>query len=377
MGLLKGIVLLLPSFAMAVASNFTYNNKQFLLDGKPFVIIGGQMDPQRIHSAFWEDRLMKAKAMGLNTVFLYTFWNLLEPRQGQWLGSSPENNISHFASLANSHGLKLVLRLGPYVCGEREWGGLPWWLGTVPGIDIRKNNKPFFETSRRYLSKLGSDLKDQLVTRGGPILKVQVENEYGSFGNESDYKIALRDILTESFNVLLYTTDSHGPLYVSQGYIPGVLAEVDDAPKTAFDSRNRDVPDRTSLGPLLDGEYYTTYADLWGDEHASVDNDPAKLKQFADDTNFILSANNTISYHMYHGGTNFGFSSGAIWQGRTAPWTTSYDYGSPVDESGRIGELYWKLRAEISKFVPKSSIPTPPGTYLCYPFPALTVICVR
>lgn len=360
---ITAICTLLPAMAVAAATQpaFTYNDRQFLLHGKPFVMIGGQMDPQRIHPVFWEDRLIKAKAMGLNTIFIYTFWNMLEPQQGRWASDAPENNMAKFATLAHKHGLKIVLRPGPYVCGEREWGGFPWWLSQVDGMVVRKNNKPFLDASRNYLSKLAQDLKPHLVSQGGPILMVQVENEYGSWDNNTDYKLAMKEMVQEHFDVPLYTTDGGYGAYLQGGYIPGILAEPDGRPGDAFPNRDKYVPDKSSLGPLLDGEFYVVHSDSWGNPHWTTDGDAAQVKEYLDDMDLMLSKNNSFSYYMWHGGTNFGFSTGALWDNNsTSPWTTSYDHGSPLDESGRTNSLYMQMRSVIAKYVPAGSIPEPP-----------------
>lgn len=189
----------------ADAPAFTYDSTSFLLHGEPYVIIGGQMDPQRIPSQYWRDRLGKARAMGLNTIFSYVYWNLLEPQQGQWKGGEESNDIVKYFQLAQEEGLNVVLRPGPYICGEREWGGFPAWLSTVPDLVVRSFNEPFLNLSKGYLEHLASDLRSLQITEGGPLLMVQVENEYGSYGSDHNYTQAIRDILRENFDVPLYT----------------------------------------------------------------------------------------------------------------------------------------------------------------------------
>lgn len=184
---------------------FTYNATSFLLHGEPYVIIGGQMDPQRIPPEYWQDRLSKARAMGLNTILSYVYWNLLEPQQGQWDYGKASNNISRYFELAHEEGLRVVLRPGPYICGERDWGGFPAWLSTVPDIVVRSFNEPYLNLSKIYLERLAAELTPLQVTQGGPLLMVQVENEYGSYGADHNYTQALRDILRANFEVPLYT----------------------------------------------------------------------------------------------------------------------------------------------------------------------------
>lgn len=191
----------------AAVPAFTYDAQSFFLQGEPYVIIGGQMDPQRIPPAYWRDRLAKAKAMGLNTIFSYVYWNLLEPQQGSWQGGhgSGANDIAAYFRMAHEQGLHVVLRPGPYICGERDWGGFPAWLSTVPGLVVRDWNEPYLALSQAYLARLAAELQPLQVTEGGPLLMVQVENEYGSYGTNHNYTEALRDILRGLFDVPLYT----------------------------------------------------------------------------------------------------------------------------------------------------------------------------
>ncbi|KAI0137978.1 glycoside hydrolase family 35 protein [Hypoxylon sp. NC0597] len=353
----------LPSTTQsAAAPAFTYDRHSFLLNGEPYVIIGGQMDPQRIPPAYWRDRLLKARAMGLNTIFSYVYWNLLEPKRGQWTSNEESNDVAKFFRIAQEEGLRVVLRPGPYICGEREWGGFPAWLSQVPEIKVRSSNAPFMEAAESYLRRLANDLRDLQVTRGGPLLMVQVENEYGSYGEDHNYTQGLRDILLENFEVPLYTNDGGVEWTLKGGEVPGVLAEIDGDPRSGFAARDRYITDPTELGPLLDGEYYTFAPDFWGsgNPHNTAVGRPSQIQQFVSDLDYVLGANNSISLYMFHGGTNFGFSNGAIWKNYTAVFITSYDYGAPLDESGRTTDLYFTFRDTIQKYVRQGSIPEPP-----------------
>lgn len=347
----------------AAAPAFTYDRNSFLLAGEPFVIIGGQMDPQRIPPAYWRDRLAKARAMGLNTIFSYVYWNLLEPRRGQWLRGEAGNDVAAFFRIAQEEGLKVVLRPGPYICGEREWGGFPAWLSRVAGMQVRSSNEPFMEAAESYLVRLAADLEDLQVTRGGPLLMVQVENEYGSYGEDHTYTQGLRDILLGLFEVPLYTNDGGVDWTLRGGEVPGVLAEIDGDPRSGFAARDRYITDPSELGPLLDGEYYTYGPDFWGagNAHNTAAGQPSRIQSLVADLEFVLAANNSISLYMFHGGTNFGFGNGAIWRNYTAVFVTSYDYGAPLDESGRPTDLYFAFRDAIRKYVPEGSIPEPPA----------------
>lgn len=266
----------------AVAPAFTYDNTSFLLNGEPYMIIGGQMDAQRIPPAYWRDRLAKARAMGLNTIFSYVYWNLLEPEQGVWKTDEESNDIAKYFQLAQEEGLHVVLRPGPYICGEREWGGFPYWLSTVPDLVVRSYNEPYLNLSKIYLERLAEILRPLQVTEGGPLLMVQVENEFGSY-NDSDhaYTEALRDILRANFDVPLYTNDGSVNWTLAGGSVPGVLAETDGSPVDGFEARDEFITDPSKLGPLLDGEYYTYNPDTWGVEnsHYTTDGDAAAVAQ--------------------------------------------------------------------------------------------------
>ncbi|KAI0412456.1 family 35 glycoside hydrolase [Xylaria grammica] len=359
--------------ALAQSATFTYDRTSFYLCGSPYVIIGGQMDPQRIPAAYWRDRLAKARAMGLNTIFSYVYWNLLEPSPGEWKNDRDangmtkdlpgiSNDIAAFFRIAQEEGLNVILRPGPYICGEREWGGFPAWLAQVPGMRVRSSNERFMEAAERYLVRLAADLEDLQATRGGPLLMVQVENEYGSYGEDHVYTTGLRDILRNNFDVPLYTNDGGVDWTLAGGEVPEVLAEIDGDPWSGFAAREKYITTESELGPLMDGEYYTLAPDFWGADnvHNTTVGRPGQIAQFVTDLDYVLGANNSISLYMFHGGTNFGFSNGAIWKNFTASFTTSYDYGSPLDESGRTNELYFTLRDTILKYVPPDTVPEPP-----------------
>ncbi|KAI0881803.1 glycosyl hydrolases family 35-domain-containing protein [Annulohypoxylon maeteangense] len=192
---------------------------------------------------------------------------------------------------------------------------------------------------------------------------VQVENEYGSYGTDHGYTRALRDVLRGVFEVPLYTNDGGVEWTLAGGEVPGVLAAIDGDPRSGFAARDRYITDQSELGPLLDGEYYTTGPDFWGsaNTHTTAVGNPSLIRQYVEDLDFVLGAGSSISLYMFHGGSNFGFSNGAIWKNYTAAFITSYDYGAPLDESGRTTELYDVLRDAIAKYVPEGSIPEPPA----------------
>lgn len=352
----------LTAAAQNTPGNFSYNRNDFLLNGEPYQIIGGQMDPQRIPPEYWSHRLKMARAMGLNTVFSYLYWNLHEPSPGQW-DFEGRNDVAKFFRLAQEEGLKVVLRPGPYICGERDWGGFPAWLSQVPNMAVRQDNSPFLDASKSYIDRVGKELRELQITQGGPILMTQLENEYGSFGKDKTYLAKLAVMLRDNFDVFLYTNDGGGKSYLEGGQLHGVLAVIDGDSKSGFAARDKYVTDPTSLGPQLNGEYYITWIDQWGSDypHQQISGSESAIANAVGDLDWTLAGNYSFSIYMFHGGTNFGFENGGIRDnGPLAAMTTSYDYGAPLDESGRPTDVYFKLREMISKYVPAGSIPDVP-----------------
>ncbi|RDA91812.1 hypothetical protein CP533_2831 [Ophiocordyceps camponoti-saundersi (nom. inval.)] len=353
-------VLVIACLCLGSSARFDYNETHFLLDGKSFQIIGGQMDPQRIPRPYWAQRLKMARAMGLNTIFSYVFWNKFESLPGDW-DFSESNDVAHFIHLAQEEGLKVVLRPGPYVCGERDWGGLPAWLSQVPGLKIRENNEQFLHLSRRYINRLGKEIGHLQSTRGGPILMIQLENEYGSFAKDKGYLAEMAEILRANFEVFLYTTDGGNRLYLERGTLPGVLATTDGDPKSGFIARDEYITEKSMLGPQLASEYYITWFDDWSSTLAHHSVQKGGIDRIIMDLKWVLQAGHSFNIYMFHGGTNWGYDNGAVWNTfRTRPVTTSYDYGAPLDESGRPTEMYHRLRRLIAEHVPPSSIPNVP-----------------
>lgn len=347
----------------ATSLPFTYNNETFLLHGKPYQLIGGQIDPQRIPHEYWRYRLYKARAMGLNTIFSYVFWDQIQPTPSSW-DTTGENNIREYFRIAQEVGLNVVLRAGPYVCGEHEWGGFPAWLSEVSGMVVRSNNAPFLAASKRYIDFLGNEFNDLLATHGGPIIMAQVENEYGSYGSDKIYLEALRDIYKDAFpSIPLYTTDGSGKDYIIKGQISGVLTETDGSAQVRFPLRDKYVTDPTSLGPQLNGEYYITQGvECWGSNrtHLSAEKSPEKIKVFQEDLGWILVNNASFNIYMFHGGTNWGFRNGANRdnaQSELVPQLTSYDHATALDEAGRTTDIYYALRETISSYIYPDTIP--------------------
>ncbi|KAH6627713.1 glycosyl hydrolases family 35-domain-containing protein [Chaetomium tenue] len=343
--------------AFAAAGSFTWDRNNFYLNDAKYTIIGGQIDPQRVPREYWGQRLQMAKAMGLNTIFSYLYWQDIEPYPGQF-DFTGMNDVAAWHQAIKDAGMKAVLRPGPYVCAERDWGGLPGWLNQIPNMKIRSNNAPFLNASAKYLAKVGEQLRDYLVTNDGPILLVQVENEYGYVGNDMNYKRALSDALFAAFpKIKQYTND--GASALKSGYLPGALSVVDGSgPKNGIPERDKAITDPTSLGPLMDGEVWITWFDTWGPKSGH-----AGAADASGDIDWMLSQGYHFSIYMFHGGTSFGFGggSGGGSPNPITPFTTSYDYGAVLDETGRPASTYSRMRSAIAKHIPASSIPAIPS----------------
>jgi beta-galactosidase len=314
-----------------------------LIDGKPVQIISGEMHYARVPREYWRDRLRKAKAMGLNAITTYVFWNLHEPRPGVF-DFSGQNDVAEYIREAQQEGLYVILRPGPYVCSEWDLGGLPAWLLADPDIVLRSRDPKFLSAAERYMMRLGQELAPLQYTRGGPIIAVQVENEYGSFDSDHEYMAAIRDMIKKAGlgEVMLYTAD--GPEQLTAGTLPDLPAVVNfgpgDAPD-AFAALHKFRPNQF----LMSGEYWAGWFDAWGHKHEHTD-----AEQQAKEFDWMLSQGASVSIYMFHGGTTFGFMNGANWTREGySPQTTSYDYDSALDESGRPTKKYFMFRDVIAK----------------------------
>ena len=323
--------------------SFRVEAGKFLLDGTPFQIISGEMHYSRIPREYWRARIRMARAMGLNTITTYVFWNVHEPRPGVY-DFSGQNDVAEFIREAQSEGLYVILRPGPYACAEWEWGGYPAWLLKDHSIVVRSSDPKFIEPARRWLLRLGKELAPLQIANGGPIIAVQVENEYGSFGNDHDYMEQIHHALIDAgfTKSVLYTAD--GAAELPDGSLPELPAVINFGPgqaKEDFATLHRLRPD----GPFMNGEYWAGWFDHWGEKHHTTN-----AKQQSDELAWILAQGYSISIYMFHGGTSFGWMNGANSNGKNyEPDTTSYDYDAPLDESGRPTAKYNLFRDVIAK----------------------------
>src|SRR5690625_17290 len=296
----------------------------------------------RIVPEYWEDRLLKLKACGFNCVETYIPWNLHEPKEGEF-NFSGIANIEEFINVAEKVGLHVIVRPSPYICAEWEFGGLPSWLLADRNMRIRSFYKPFLDKVDRYFDELLARLRPLQSTNGGPIIAMQIENEYGSFGNDKQYLEYMRDGMIErGIDVLLFTSDGPTDLMLQGGTIDNVLATVNfgSRPKQGFEILQKHFPNT----PNIVMEYWNGWFDHWGEEHHTRDPQDA-----ADTFSEMIESGASVNFYMFHGGTNFGFFNGANHGGKYEPTVTSYDYDCPISETGDLTPKFYAVREAVAK----------------------------
>ncbi|WP_354637601.1 glycoside hydrolase family 35 protein [Kitasatospora camelliae] len=322
----------------------------FRLDDRPFRIISGGLHYFRVHPEQWADRLHKARLLGLNTVETYVPWNLHAPRPGEFRLDGGLD-LPRFLDLAAAEGLHVLLRPGPYICAEWEGGGLPSWLLAEDGIELRSRDPRFLGAVDDYLADLLPPLKPYLATSGGPIIAVQLENEYGAYGEDSGYLTELADLLhAHGVDVPLFTCDQ--PSDLGRGGLDGVLRTANFGSRV--DAGLAELRKHQPTGPLMCSEFWIGWFDRWGGTH--VTRSPADA---AADLDRLLAAGASVNIYMFHGGTNFGFTNGANDKGTYRPTVTSYDYDSLLDEAGDPTPKYAAFREVIARYAPVPDEPVP------------------
>ena len=346
--------------------SFTLAKKDFLLDGKPYQIISGEMHPARIPKEYWRHRIQMAKAMGCNTIAAYVFWNYHEQEEGKFDFASENRDIAAFVKLVQEEGMWVLLRPGPYVCAEWEFGGLPPYLLRIPDIKVRCMDPRYMAATERYVKALAEQVKGLQVTNGGPILMVQVENEYGSFGNDKQYLYKLKELWEQNgINVPFYTADGPAAPLLEAGSVPGAAIGLDSGSSEGdFAAANKQNPDV----PSFSSESYPGWLTHWGEKWARPDK-----AGIVKEVKFLMDTKRSFNLYVIHGGTNFGFTAGANSGGKGyEPDLTSYDYDAPINEQGGATEKYMALREAIGAYS-KKKLPAIPAAIPTITIPDITL----
>ena len=332
------------------AHSFTLGDSVFLLDGKPFQMISGEMHYPRVPREAWRDRMKMAKAMGLNTIGTYVFWNVHEPEKDKY-DFSGNNDIAAFVKIAQEEGLWVILRPSPYVCAEWEFGGYPYWLQKEEGLIVRSKEEKYLHEYKKYINEVGKQLAPLQINHGGNILMVQIENEYGSYGSDKEYLDINRKLfINAGFDGLLYTCDPARD--VQNGHLPGLLPAVNGIDKPS-QIKNLIRNNNNGKGPFYVAEWYPAWFDWWGTQHHTV---PAE--KYMPGLDSVLSTGISINMYMFHGGTTRGFMNGANYNDRNPyePQISSYDYDAPLDEAGNATDKFMKFRSVIQKHLPAGQV---------------------
>ena len=384
---------LLSHISWCVAQTFEVGKNTFLLNGQPFVVKAAEVHYPRIPRPYWEHRIQMCKALGMNTICIYVFWNIHEQREGAF-DFTGNNDVAAFCRLAQKNGLYVIVRPGPYVCAEWEMGGLPWWLLKKKDIRLREQDPYFMERVKLFEQKVGEQLAPLTIQKGGPIIMIQVENEYGSYGEDKPYISEIRDMLKAIYRPTPlplsmregsgYTHDSKQstPLPHREGQGEGLLLfqcdwssnfeknGLDDLIWTMnfgtganIDQQFRRLGELRPDAPKMCSEFWSGWFDKWGAQHETR---PAK--DMVDGMDEMLSKGISFSLYMTHGGTSFGHWAGANSPG-FAPDVTSYDYDAPINEYGQATPKYWELRQMMQKYSDKKlpAVPKPVAPIITVP----------
>ncbi|XP_056139712.1 beta-galactosidase-1-like protein 2 [Lampris incognitus] len=326
---------------MSSVEGLRATSSQFTLEGEPFRILGGSIHYFRVPRAYWKDRLLKMRACGLNTLSTYVPWNLHEPERGMF-NFHEELDLKAYISLAAELGLWVVLRPGPYICAEWDLGGLPSWLLRDEGMQLRTTYPGFADAVNSYFDKLISVIKPLMFEQGGPIIAVQVENEYGSYSQDEDYMPFLKNSLeSRGINELFLTSDNWEGL--RYGGVEGALKTI-NLQRLSFGAI-QSLADMQPEKSLMVMEYWSGWFDVWGEHHHIF-----RAEDMVAVVSEILQREVSINLYMFHGGTTFGFMNGAMDFGTYKPQVTSYDYDAPLSEDGDYTVKYHLLRDLFSQY---------------------------
>ena len=329
--------------------DFSVGKQTFLLDGKPFVVKAAEMHYTRIPAEYWEHRIEMCKALGMNTICIYAFWNIHEQHPGEF-DFEGQNDIARFCKLAQKHGMYIILRPGPYVCSEWEMGGLPWWLLQKKDIELRTNDPYFLERTKLYMNEIGKQLADLQVNRGGNIIMVQVENEYGGYAVDKEYIANIRDIVKGAgfTDVPLFQCDWSSTFQLNG--LDDLLWTINFGTGANIDAQFKALREARPDSPLMCSEYWSGWFDHWGSRHETRD-----AETMVAGIRDMLDRGISFSLYMTHGGTTFGH-----WGGANCPpysaMCSSYDYDAPISEAGWATPKYYKLRELLTQYADSGQV---------------------
>ncbi|WP_223626258.1 beta-galactosidase family protein [Microbacterium sp. EST19A] len=325
-------------------TSFSIGDTDFLRDGAPHQVIAGSIHYFRVHPDQWQDRIHKARLMGLNTIETYVAWNAHEPRRSEW-DASGWNDLGRFLDLVHAEGLDAIVRPGPYICAEWHNGGLPVWLTGANG-GLRSSEPAYLAEVTGYLRRVYEIVEPRQIDRGGSVVLVQIENEYGAYGADKAYLEHLVAVTRDAgITVPLTTVDQPVDRMLEDGSLPGLHRT------GSFGSRSVErlatLRAHQPTGPLMCSEFWDGWFDWWGGVHHTTD-----VAAAASELDALLAAGASVNIYMFHGGTNFGLTNGANDKGRYLPLVTSYDYDAPLDEAGEAREKFFAFREVIARYAP-------------------------
>ena len=344
--------------ATARAGEFTIGDKTFMLNGEPFVVKAAEIHYPRIPQPYWEHRIKMCRALGMNTICIYVFWNFHEEREGEF-DFTGQKDVAEFVRLCQKNGMYVIVRPGPYACAEWEMGGLPWWLLKKRDIRLREPDPYFMERVRLFELKVAEQLAPLTIQNGGPVLMVQVENEYGSYGEDKAYMSQVRDVIREGWgnDIVLFQCDWSSNFW--KNGLDDLVWTMNFGTGANIDKQFEKLQSMRPTAPLMCSEFWSGWFDKWGARHETRPAD-----KMVDGIDQMLSRGISFSLYMTHGGTSFGHWAGANSPG-FAPDVTSYDYDAPINEWGQPTEKYYLLRDLLQRYstqklpaVPKSPMPT-------------------
>ena len=364
-------ILPLGTFAQKKIS-FEIKDGDFYLNGKATPIYSGEMHYSRIPHEYWRHRLQMMKGMGLNTVATYVFWNWHETEPGKW-DFEGDKNLAEYIKIAGEEDMMVILRPGPYVCAEWEFGGYPWWLQNIEGMEIRRDNEQFLKHTKLYIERLFKEVGHLQCTNGGPIIMVQCENEFGSYVSQRKdipleehraYNAKIKQQLADAgFNVPLFTSD--GSWLFEGGSTPGALPTANG--ENNIENLKKVVNEyHDGKGPYMVAEFYPGWLSHWAEPFPQI-----SASRIAKQTEEYIKNNVSFNFYMVHGGTNFAFTAGANYDKRRdiQPDLTSYDYDAPISEAGWVTAKYDSIRNVMKKYV--KNIPDAPAAIPVIEIPSI------